>query len=363
MSQARIALKRPAALLMIAAVFGLIGLLAAQEIIENPAKPLAKDAGRILKLTEVWRITDEGGEFYFKNPRDLRVADDGMIFLADEEQLLKLSPDGRFHKNLYKKGQGPGEIEGGFQYDLYRKDLFIWNFMSRRLWRADLDGAFQEQIKLEKIHYGDLVGALPEGFLLSRTSMPPSSERTGKLMETPQAVILVTREGLEERDVCTFRPRAFLGLNMGMFWDSSIKILSPDRKTIFAYHGRDYLLEAVDVATGKTIKRFRRPYPKFPYVEREWEPEFRKKHGTPKIEFESDISNLFANRDRLWVETSTNDKTKGRLFDVFDEEGRFVDSFHLGPGRRLLAVTDDHIFCQEKKEDESIALVKYRIDK
>ncbi len=52
------------------------------------AKPLAKDARRVPALTEVWRITDESGELYFKNPHDLRVADDGMIFLADEEQLI-----------------------------------------------------------------------------------------------------------------------------------------------------------------------------------------------------------------------------------------------------------------------------------
>jgi hypothetical protein len=30
-----------------------------QAIVENPGKPLAKDAGRVLAVTEVWRINDQ----------------------------------------------------------------------------------------------------------------------------------------------------------------------------------------------------------------------------------------------------------------------------------------------------------------
>jgi hypothetical protein len=37
--------------------------------------------------------------------------------------------------------------------------------------------------------------------------------------------------------------------------------------------------------------------------------------------------------------------------------GRFVDSFFLGPGRALMAVRDGIVFCQEKNEDETIALL------
>lgn len=83
-------------------VLGLLMALALGfgQAIENPAKPIAKNAGRILSLTEAWRITDETGDFYFRYPRDLRISQEGIIFLADDEQLLKFSPDGRFLKNL-----------------------------------------------------------------------------------------------------------------------------------------------------------------------------------------------------------------------------------------------------------------------
>ena len=343
------------ALSVTAVVFG--------QVIENPAKPAAKNAGRILQLTEVWRITDDGGEFFFKNPRNLQVADDGSIFLAEDEQFLKFSPDGKFLKNLYKKGQGPGELESDFQYYVYGKDLFILDFHSRRLWRADQGETFQEQVRLENKNYGDFLGVLPEGYLLSRTVMPPPNERTGKLMEILPTVALVDWDGREEKDICTFRPRSFLGHQMGMFWDYSIKTLSPDGKILFAYHGRDYLIELVDLAAARVVKRFRRQYPKVPYIEKEWEPEFRKKYGTPKIEFETDVTRLYPVGEILWVVTSTDDKAKGRLIDIFDKDGRFLDSFYLGAGRTLMAVREDSIFCLEKNEDESLTIAKHRIEK
>ncbi len=58
--------------------------LPSQEIIQNPKKPLSSNAGRILEVEEMFRITDESGEFFFKWASGLQIADDGSIFLTDE---------------------------------------------------------------------------------------------------------------------------------------------------------------------------------------------------------------------------------------------------------------------------------------
>jgi len=333
------------------------------QVIENPAKPMAQDAGRVLRLAEVWRITDETGEFYFKYPQDLKIAEDGSFYLADAEQFLKFSAEGKFHNNLFKKGQGPGEIEREFDYHVRDRDLFIQDMNSQRFWRANLDGKFQEQINLANKDYRGFLGVVPDGFLFLKTVRPPPSERTGKLMEILETVVLVAPDGSERRDVVTFRPKDFLAPNAGMSWDPSIHALSPDEKLLYAVHSRDYLIEVVDLASGATLRRIKRAYTKASHVEREWEPDFRKKYGSPKIEFEPDIDDLCPAGDRLWVETSTEDKTKGRLIDVFDKDGRFIDSFYLGAGRTLMAVRERDLFCQEKRADETITIVKYRIEK
>jgi hypothetical protein len=333
------------------------------QVIENPAKPLAKNAGRILQLTEEWKIADNGGEFFFKYPNNLQIAEDGSIFVADADQLLKFSQEGKFQKNIYKKGQGPGEIGDDFTYYIHGRDLFIQDMNSQRLWRADFDGIFQEQFNLKNKDYSGFLGVLPDGFLFLKSVWPPPSERTGKLMEIIHTVALVARDGSERRDVATFKPRRFLPPQGAMAWDSSIIVPSPDAKLLYAFNSRDYLIEVVDLATGAVVKRFKRIYPKVPYVERGWEPEFRNKYGAPKIEYEIDVNNLYPVGQHLWVETSTDDRTKGRLIDDFDEDGHFLDSFFLGAGRTLMAVREDAVFCREKNEDETITIVKYKIEK
>jgi hypothetical protein len=349
--------------LALMAILGLGSLVRAQNIIENPAKPLAKDGGRALKLTEIWRIADEGGEFFFKYPDSLQIAADGSIFVADADQLLRFSQEGKFQKNLYKKGQGPGEIGDDFTYFVQGRDIFVQDMNSQRLWRADFDGIFQEQVNLKNKDYSGFLGVLPDGFLFLKAVWPPFEDRTGKLMEIIHTVAFVARDGSERRDVATFKPRRFLPPQGAMAWDSSIIVPTPDAKLLYAFNSRDYLIEVVDLAAGAIVRRFKRIYPKVPYVERGWEPEFRNKYGAPKIEYEIDVKNLYPVGDRLWVETSTDDKTKGRLIDIFDKDGRFLDSFYLGAGRTLMAVREDAIFCREKNEDETITIVKYRIEK
>lgn len=339
-----------------------IGALGFGQIIENPAKPAAKNAGRVLGLSEVWRITDKGGEFYFQSPRRLQIASDGTIFVADEKEFLKFSADGKFLKNIYRGGQGPGEVSGTFFHSIQGPWLFIQDLNSWRFWRADFDGVFQEQIDLKKRDPGYLIGVVPDGFLFQRVIWPPRSEWTGRLVDVPYVVDFHPKDGSEIREVARFHTNAFLSGGSATSWDSRINVISPDRKLLYAYFGRDYLIEVVDLAAGKIIKRFKRTYPKIPHEERRWEADFRKKNGSPKIEYETDILGLFPVGEKIWVATSTEDKTKGRLIDVFDRDGRFIDTFFLGSRGSLMVVSEGFMICQETNEDETITIVKYRID-
>jgi hypothetical protein len=83
----------------------------ARQVIENPARPKAANAGRVVTPTEVLAITDEGtSDFYFYMPRDPKVAPDGSLLISDKDQILLFGADGRFRRNFFKKGQGPGRI-------------------------------------------------------------------------------------------------------------------------------------------------------------------------------------------------------------------------------------------------------------
>jgi len=101
-----------------------------QELIRNPAKPLNPQAGRILKLEPVFEISDASGEFFFKQPLKYEMDDRGFLYILDEEQLLKFSPEGKFVKNFYKKGQGPGEIASDYGMSGFycsRNSVFVYD--------------------------------------------------------------------------------------------------------------------------------------------------------------------------------------------------------------------------------------------
>lgn len=61
----------------------------AQIVIENPDKPISKGTGITIVLKELLSIDDVGGDYYFKYPRNPKVAPDGSIFVSDHEQLLQ----------------------------------------------------------------------------------------------------------------------------------------------------------------------------------------------------------------------------------------------------------------------------------
>ncbi|HSA96580.1 MAG TPA: 6-bladed beta-propeller, partial [Acidobacteriota bacterium] len=98
----------------VALAFGLVLLFAVAgwaQTIENAAKPKAANGGRVITPQQVAVITDEGtSDFYFKRPYRLRTAPDGTLLFTDDSQILQFDANGKFLRNLFKKGQGPGEM-------------------------------------------------------------------------------------------------------------------------------------------------------------------------------------------------------------------------------------------------------------
>lgn len=50
-------------------------------------------------------------------------------------------------------------------------------------------------------------------------------------------------------------------------------------------------------------------------------------------------------------------------FDVFDDRGRFLDSFYSGLKGSVLAVHDNYIFALERDDKDNIFLARYLFEK
>jgi len=136
------------------------------QLVKNPEKSLSKNAGRVLKLKEVLRITDESGDYYFKYPEDLKVAHDGRIFFRDEEQILKFSLEGKFISNFFKKGQGPGEISGWNKpFALCNDEIYIYDSTPNKIIHFNKGGNLIEEFSFKLENYRNFYGILDGSFI------------------------------------------------------------------------------------------------------------------------------------------------------------------------------------------------------
>jgi hypothetical protein len=86
-------------------------------------------------------------------------------------------------------------------------------------------------------------------------------------------------------------------------------------------------------------------------------------------EYQNDVQKLLIFKDKLWVLTSTYEKGKGILVDVFNQAGEYIDNFFLplfkikreNLGTWPMTVDSDALFVLEINEDETLSFVKYKI--
>jgi hypothetical protein len=322
-----------------------------QEIIENPKKPLSKDAGRILKVQEELRIIDTGAAFYFKQPSKLQVDDDGCIYIADDLQFLKFSPEGKFLNNLFKQGQGPGEIQRSFSYGLEPDKICVHDSMSRKIILMDKTGNLLKEIHLREKGALRYIGVADGKAIFSRFSMPKQKDMTGKLVDMENQLITISLEDKTEREIAVVTTKWWFTQRSGVATDPFTIILSSDGKSLYINNTQEYTINILNIETGTVVKTFRREYKRIK----------AKKSYYPERDYEFDIGNLFDCENTLWVLTSTSDETKGPLFDVFDQSGTYIDSFNLGVSGSLMTTHGNSFFVKETDEEGTISIVKYKI--
>ena len=119
------------------------------EIIKNPERPGAKNAGRIVQLEEVLRIGDESGDFYYKCPRRIEASPDGGFFVLDENEFLSFDEKGNFIDNQFKKGQGPGEYRYILDFCFQDKKIILYTSQPHKIIATDLKGSLLKEYRID----------------------------------------------------------------------------------------------------------------------------------------------------------------------------------------------------------------------
>ena len=340
----------------------------AQEIIENPEKPLNPSAGRALKIEEVFRITDESGEFYFKYPGNLKVSPDGTIFISDENQFLKFDENGNFKQNFFKKGQGPGEFTYIGNYCIKDEKIIIHNSTPNKLVWLDFDGKLLNEYTIQhNLPRGLNFVVFYNGYYFIKYEIPYTE---GKFVEvdSPQILLSISELGDKLKELISFPIKLFAigskGQGAGMFRLSKLIILPFKENFLFVSHSGEYLIKLYNMENEKIIRSFKRDYKRVkpPKDYRGGKIGFAgKSYSPPRPDYLNDINNLFVLNGLIWVQTSTKDEDKGYLIDVFDFDGKFIDSFFINLKGSLIGTDRGSLFVLETDENELLSIVKYKV--
>ncbi|MCX6577462.1 MAG: hypothetical protein NTV82_13860 [Candidatus Aminicenantes bacterium] len=349
--------------------FFLVSGLNAQQVIENSDKPLSKNAGRVLALQPVFRITDQSGDFFFKGIWLLKVASNGEIYIFDYDQLLRFASDGKFIKNLLKKGQGPGEVtKAGYPYDARfiatRNALYIYDFNARKVIHAKPDGDYIDEFKIKSGYPSGIWGQIEDCLIFTEEeAIQMGAAKEAGLRDVEVAVLFIAKDGSSSKKILSLPKQVYEGPNFGKEWAPFDVAVAEDGTRLYVSHTCEYKIVQVDLKAGQIIRSFSRKYPRVDYVVKTWEKDFIKKYSINPKKYENDVLGVFVNKGKIWIRTSTKDEKKGYLIDVFDQEGKYVDNFFVSIPGSIVAVQDDCIYSTEQDKDGNMQVVKYEIAK
>ena len=374
-----IEVKRPAAIaVLVAGMIVLPGLpdaAAGQTRVGNPARALAKNAGRVVELEETLRIRDDGDTAVFKIPRELAPGPDGSLYFIDYDKgprLYRFSPDGRLALKLLKTGQGPGEAQNPSGFLVTEDRIRVLSWIPPKIIDFGLDGRYLKESRVVEDTHGLWYLGVSEGRIYGVRDEVFRSAAWGNsgVFTIPNAVYEISPDFLSWKKLCEFPVRMLVKGRRAFRLDP----IDADIRgsSLFILHTAEYRVDEFDLRSGALDRVISRKYDR---VKSEASDEGDPDPETRGVEFPEDpyvwdIDRIHAAAGKLFVFTSTiSSGGDDQQVDIFDGEGRFVDSVVLrfpAGGRkhnaRWTVLSDDGLFIiPEQEADGLISIGWYRI--
>jgi hypothetical protein len=347
---------------------------AAQDVIDNKNVRLGANAGRVVTLKEEMRIEDTGEGFYFKNPRAIRVSPNGDVLILDgQEQALHFDAQGRFIRNLFKKGQGPGELTVLFDIWATSERLYLSGDPSKFL-VFHFDGTLDKEIILRGQAFGERFVRADAGKITIRQQARIDPHGGSGFKDIRHDMIEISTNDSTANVLGSFTVPGYVQISeeggIGITSWNQLIAVPRDENTLIVSPSPDYLLVAFDAGKKAVSRKFQRPYER---VKRTVGGGVRisgSASAPPVPEFQSDIYGVHVVDGNVWVQTSTVVEGKGILFDVFDGDGVYRDRFYLqgqwkNPSGKLinrtLTIAGGCVYSPERSEDDLIVIRKCRL--
>jgi hypothetical protein len=335
-------------------------------------------ASRQVELNEVWRVADKDKnyDFYLKSPQKIITATDESLIIFDSQRILRFSSSGKFLGCLFKRGSGPGEYNSMIDIKFSGKRMYAFTFQPYKVLEADMEGTYIKEYRLDSnVRIQKIVAMEKNKFYFFR-GIPKSIRnlKSGPFERQMELVWSLLKGGSEsagyERTEQVFPEKWYVIKHRGM----RVGVLEPinhvfdGNDKLFLSNTREYLIKIVSLSEKKVVGTIKRKYKSVPYKLEE--PEEDKEFSKIAPEYFCDIQDIFLNKEQLWVLTSTRDERKGWLVDIFNLNGRFLESVFLDiPGKTTIykinadpiAIHDSTFISIEETEQGDKELAKYKI--
>jgi hypothetical protein len=370
-------IKFRAVIIFLMLVFSIVGLGPGQTRIDNPARPTAKNAGRIVKLEEVLRIRDDGATAIFRSPRELALGPDDSLYFIDYDEgprLYRYNPEGKLLSKLLKKGQGPGETQNPSGFLVTKDGIRVLSWIPPKIMDFGLDGHYIKESRVEEDTHGLWFLAVAEGKIYGIRDEVFHSAAFGSsgVFSVPNGVYEISPDFRSWKKLYEFPVRMMIKRASAFRQDPIGAVIHGS--TLYILQTAEYQVVAFDLRAGRVKHVIARKYDRVKSSSQkpaDPDPE-TKGIDLPDGPYVWDINRIHAAAGKLWVFTSVM-KPNGddQQVDVFDAEGRFIDNFvlrfpaggrnHRGVARWTLLTDDGFFIIPEQEEDGLVSIGKYRI--
>jgi len=305
-------------------------------------------------------ITDESlpeGE-YFSSIISTAVDKSGFLYVCDHDanNIRKFNANGEFVKTIGKEGQGPGDFNSPLKIEIVQDRLVVWESRNMRISILNLDGDFIKSITYKFMQLGWLyeIKALPNERMILETQV---SYRRGpsrpwecylRLFSYDLEHIkdLYKKEFWTRKNITEPREMSIpIPFSAKVHWD-----VTPKGNIVIGF-SESYEIEIHDPLKGK-ISSFEHEYEPVEVKKEDKEQYFagmtvtttvggarETKQGAPDYivkntefpKYKPAFDDIKCDSEgNIWVHTYCKDrKEEKRTFDVFDEDGSFINRVRI----------------------------------
>ncbi|TFH34658.1 MAG: hypothetical protein E4G99_09050 [Anaerolineales bacterium] len=355
----------------------LVPFVHSQMRVDNPKRPLSKNAGRAINLEEVLRIRDDGNAAIFRTPQWLSLGKDCSLFFLDYGEgarLYRYGPDGRLIFKALKNGQGPGECKYPSGYFFSGDTIRVPAWIPPKIMDFNPDGRYIRETRIKEDTHGLWFLASSGGKIYGIRD-----ELFSSAAFRSSGVFSITNSVYEiSSDFETWKKLYEFPVHMVIKRRTAIRLDMIDAAIqgsfLYILHTAEYRVVKFDLLTARVDRIITRTYDRVkgvPSKEVDPDPEARG-IDIPSDPYVFDINEIHAVGENLWIFTSVY-KPNGddQQVDVFDAAGRFIDSYflrfptsernHRIVRRKALITDDGYLFIPEQEEDGLVTIGKYKI--